>query len=375
MSTIDELFHYMTINRIVSRLQGPNHRLCQYYGLMPGGANTDDIGGEKFGWDLYDRTRQVATGRARGTGPAARAPNKIGSVNATVYRSFEQVPVDYDRIYRNRGLGESLGTFDVMGEKYLTKQIGTVSERFMNNRELLTALAFRGGFELEIKGDDMYPVPIGTGGPITVDVQHPATNQGNVEGVFAGNWDDPAAGKVVKELLALNDHSANNSRYPQQVAWVRAETAYNILQNEEVQKMGGTANMVFQDGSNQLGFEPSNNDEGQLSNVMAFVLRGFPAMKWFIYDDHVTLHDGTSEPFLDVGEALFTPERNSSWLEWKNGSEPVQKSVAGKIEDQFGFAMWQETQRNPVGVSLYALDNGLPAPYVPSAWYRATVHS
>lgn len=371
-ATIDQLFHHITINRIVSQLLGPTHKMCQYYGCAPGGPNTDDVGGEKFGWDLFDRTRLIAPGRLRATGPATSAPQKVGSVNATCYRMFEQIPLDYDRIYRKRGLGEPLGTFDVMGEKYLTKQIAYQAEKFVNARECLIAWMFRGGFELDIVGDEVIPVPTGTGAPVTVDFQHPAGNKGTVGGIFAGDW-DTLAGPIIDDLLELNEHSAQNSRYPQQVAWIRSGTAANILKNTQVKDTGGTSNTVFADGAGRLDFTGDTNDEGKLSNLMGFVLRGYPAMQWIIYDDTVTLPNGSTEPFIEDGKVLFTPRPSSSWFEWKNGSEAVQKSVGGGIEDAFGLTMWTETQRNPVSISLYCLDNGLPAPYVPSAWYYATV--
>lgn len=374
--TLDELFHYITINRIVSRLQGPTHKLTSYYGLAPGGPNVDDVGGEKFGWDLFDRTRNIATGRFRMTGPATAAPQKVGTVNATCYRMFEQTPIDGDRIFRKRGIGQPLGALDVRGERYLTKQIGHIGERFMNARELMVAWMFRGGFKLTQNGDSITPVPLTGTGEVTIDYQHPAGNRGDVGGIFAaGNWDTPGTANIIQDLLLLNEHSMQNSRYAQQTAWVRAQTAAYILQNDEVASIGGTANMVTADGSGRLSFTGDQVPEGGLSNLMGFTLRGYPDMKWWIYDDTVVLPDGTVEPYLKEGQVLFTPAPSSGWLEWKNGSELVQKEVTGPMTEEFGFTMWQETQRNPVGISLYALDNGLPAPYVPDAWYLADVYT
>ena len=372
-ATIDELFHHITINRIVSELQGPSHRLCSYYGMKQGGPNTDDAGGSQFAWDLFNRTRLVPTGRLRGAGPSTAQAQKVGNVTATCYRSFQQIPLDYDKIYRNRGLGQSLGTFDTMAERYLAKQMTYQAEQFMNMRELLVMWMFRGGFELTIDGDNVLPVPTGSSGEITVDFNHPAANQGTVGGIFGGDWEDHANGNVIQELMLLNKHSAQNSRYPQTTAWVNATGAYHILQNAEVKSMGGTANTVFSDDV-PLDYEGFRNVDGVRSNVMTFTLRGFPSMRFFIYDDLITLPNGNSEPFIPDGKMLTTPDPGD-WLEWKNGSEPVQKAITGPISDEFGFTMWQETTRNPVGVNLYALDNGLPAPYVPGAWYFPTIHA
>ncbi len=375
--TLDELFHHITINRVISRLQGPSHKLTSFYGLNPGGPNTDDVGGDKFGWDIFDRTRNIATGRFRMTGPATAKPQSVGVVNATCYRMFEQTPIDGERIFRKRGIGQPLGSLDVQGERYLTKQIGHIGERFMNARELMIAWMFRGGFKLTQVGDGIIPTALTGTGEVTIDFQHPASNRGNVGGIFSGDWDTPATATIIEDLLLLNEHSMQNSRYPQECAWVRAKTAAHILRNDEVKGIGGTANMVTGDGVQKLNFTGDTNLEGNLSNIMGFTLRGFPAMKWMIYDDTVVLpySSQTVEPLLKEGQVLFTPSPSSGWLEWKNGSELVKKEVNGPITEEFGFAMWQETQRNPVGLSLYALDNGLPAPYVPQAWYLADVYT
>ncbi len=374
VSTIDDIFHYITINRIVSRLAGPSHRLMTTYGLGPGGANTDDVGGSIFAWDLFDLTRKIAPGRARASGPSSSSPQSVGNVTATCYRMFDQVPIDYDRIYRRRGLGESLGSLDVTAQKYLVKQVGHQAERFMNAREIIIMWMFRGGFELKVVGDEVQPVPPGTGGEIVVDFRHPDSNEGDVEGVFAQDWELVTA-KIIDELLDLNRHSAQLARYPQQIGWINAELAGFILQNTQVKDTGGTANIVFGDGADALRHMGQSDDGATLSNILSFVLRGYPIMRWMVYDDQIDLLDGTRESFIPKNNALFTPAPSSSWLEWKNGSELTQRAVTAPIQDTFGFAAWQETQRNPVAISMYMLDNGLPAPYVPAAWYFPKVAS
>ena len=190
-TSLDSIFHYITINKIISRIQGPTNKLTRFYGLNPGGANVDSVGGDKFAWDIFDRTRGLATGRFRGSPAGTAKPQKVGHVQATTYRSFEVVNIDYEQLHRNRGIGQPLGSVDARGEKYLSKQIAHLAERFINTREAMVAWMFRGGFQLLKDGDDVFPWPPGntpTGG-FDVDFQHPASNQGNVGGIFGNDWD------------------------------------------------------------------------------------------------------------------------------------------------------------------------------------------
>ena len=87
-ATYSELFNHVVIDRIISTVRSPNHRLSQIYGLQPGGSAVSDIGGEVFGWDIFDRTRKMSSGRLRNSGPATRKPNLVVTKTATVYRQY-----------------------------------------------------------------------------------------------------------------------------------------------------------------------------------------------------------------------------------------------------------------------------------------------
>ena len=212
MATFEQPFHHTVIDRLVSELQSPEHRFCNAYGLKPGGPATSNVGGRSFGWDIFNRTRRVAEGRLYNAGPASQAPNPVGRVDAQVYRQYERIDVDADRIYRKRGLGQPLGTIDREGKRYVKAQIGHQREKFMNSREAMIALMFRGGFDLKRDRNSVHLVAPGDG-DYSIDFRHPSTHEGNVGGNFAGNWQDRTNAKVIDELMNLNKHSAKNSRF------------------------------------------------------------------------------------------------------------------------------------------------------------------
>lgn len=377
MATLDSLLHYKVINRIVSRLRGATYKMCRTYGCLPGGVNVDRVGGEIFAWDIFDNTRRVLPGRARGTGPATKKPQAIGHVDATAARFFEQISLDYDKIFRNRTLGGPMGSVDTMGQRYLARQIQYQAQKAANTREAMLAYMFKGGYELNIVGDDVEILPMGSGGQITVNFQHPASNQGNVGGIFAGDWDNVAA-PIIDNLLALNRHAMQNSRYPQQIAWITGTTAGHILKNTQVKDLGGTANIVWAD-RDPLDFTGDQTiPENKLSNIMSFVLRGYPSIRWYVYDDLIE-RGGTStltyDEFIPDGKVLFTPTPDAEWLEYKEGSEPIQRTIGGPVEEGIGLNMWTKITADPVQISLYCVDNGLPSPYVPAAWYYVDAYT
>ena len=374
MATLEDLFGHVVIDRVISRLRGADYRVANMYEMLPGQSAVDEVPGRKFGWDVFDNTRVIAQGRTPGSAAANVVLQPTGTVTATAYRIFEQTALDYERVFRNRGLGLSLGSVDVRGERYIAKQMLHKTRRVMNAREfMVTRMLVDGSFKLLVQGNDVIPQATGagpTGGEVLVDFRHPATNKLDLAdtGFGAVVWSD-AASLIINDLIQLNDRSEKGSRFPLEIAWCPSDIWTSITNNTQVRETGGTANVWF----NEQGFVPTRSrdpeDTGAQTPGVAFVLRGFPQIKWFIYGDNYIDDTGAVTPHIAAGQVVFTPRQSTEWLEWRAGSELVQKRENGPIEEQFGFGMWQEIVRNPLAISMFALDNGLPAPYVPQAWF------
>ncbi len=374
--TYDQIFHHLTITKIVSQIQGPAHILCREMGVLPDGPNVEDIGGRQMGWDIIDHTRRTLTTRAPDAGPSRSNPVPVGHKQATAIRIYDEMPLDGARLFRRRGLGQPLGTVDISGMRYIRAQIRKHSQMGMNTRELMCALMLRdGGFAILRNGDEAQIFPLGTAGAsFEVTVGHPAQNRGTCEGVFNGGWATASTAPVIKELLDLNDHTAQNARFTMRKAFVRSATLNKILEADVVAKTGGTANTVF----NSLAFAgETSNPEGNLASNLRVVLRGMPTIEWITYDERVTLADGTSQDFLKEGQVLFTPGVNDGWVGWQNGSEEVAiRPYSEQTEEVFGMRMWMQRKTDPTVVTvLKYLDNGMLAPYAPGSWYLAQVYA
>jgi len=369
MATLETLTSNVFIRTVVSRTASPLSRFQDFYGLSPGGRFEDDIGGANFGWDVYDRTRNIASGRARGTAPVQKTPQTIGTVTGRFYRSAETVPLSYDRIFRMRPLGSPFGVVDTAGESYIARQIRTLGERFRNAREFIVASMFKGGFDILSDGDDWIPVASGAG-TIAIDFKHPAGNQGTVGGIFAGDWQTHATAKILKEILDLNAFSEQQSGFPIRHAWVNGVGAYHVLQNAEVINLGGSSNQVFTD------FGPTGvvRPDGRQSTDLTFTLRGIPWINWHVYDGGLNVN-GSYTKFIPSGKCIFTPDPDPEWLSWGNGSELVKDHDFDPPHEEYGLYGWRTERAMPANVLLHMLDNGIAAPKVPTAWYYATIHA
>lgn len=368
-TTFDELFHYLTIEGIVSNVARETSRFQDFYGLGIGGPNEQQVGGKSTAWDIFDYTRTVSRGRATGAGPTQIKPQKVGTKAAVMYRTFEYILLDYEMIYRKRGLGMSMGTIDTMGQKYVAKQIAYLGQRAKNHRELMISEMFKGGFDLSVTGDDLVPVALGSGS-VSIDYGLPAANKTTVNSNLAGNWQTTASADVLGELLKLNKYSAQTTRFPISHCWVNGTAAGYILKNAGVQAAGGTANQVF------LNLDTGGvlNEAGQKTNYLTFTLRGYPLVTFHVYDDGWVDDSGTFNAYIPNGKAIFTPDPSPLWLEYRVGSEPIKENVVAGVRESRGTDFWVTEQMDPAAVSLKNLSIGLPTPYVYN-WFYGTIHA
>lgn len=373
MATIEDLFSHIAIDRVVSTVRDKDYRMAKFYGMQVGGSAVDRVPGRKFGWDRFDVTRLIAQGRTPGSSAAQVALNPVGTVLATAYRMNEETFIDYERIYRNRAVGRPMGEVDAQGERYIALQMQHKLRRFMAAREFMVNRMFvEGGFKLVVKGQDVIPKAFSdtTTGAVSIDFQHPAANKLGVVADLGGTAWTNAAALIINDLIDINDLAEKGSRFPLTQAWCDTEVAKSVMNNTQVQATGGTANTWF----NMLGYTPTQNDQQQITPGMSFSLRGFPQITWHIYGDRFETDDSTSGTpvfinAIPAGNVILTPNPDPEWVEYREGSELVQKRENGDIEEQFGFGMWQEIRRNPLGIAMFGLDNGLPTPYVPNAWF------
>jgi len=374
--SIDQLLSYSVVSRLVSRVRSPISMFQRFLGVLPGGPNTTAVGGHVDGWDIFDRTRKVAKGRAIESGPATSMPQKVGHVTAQMVRLHEKIHLHYSRIFRRRPLGEPFGTVDPMGQRYVAQQAAHLGRRFANAREFVLSQCLCGGkFDLLVNGDDLIPVKAGNG-TYEIDFQIPAGNRDQLDMLGDGDiidtsWDNANA-DVIGHCLKIRSAGEQLHGFPYRHAFTDSTIIKYLMNNTGLKEAAGTANVVFADWRES----PEVSEEGIPDTGHIVVFRALPWLVWHVYDAGLEIGVEGSESFVkffDGTTVLFLPDPSPDWLEMHEGSEVVVENVMAEPREVFGMGAWTEQITQPAGFELLAVDNFIPALYIPSVPVFGTV--
>lgn len=379
---LHQLLGSSTVTRAISQIKTPMSRLQDFFGAGPSGSATNQVGGKNFGWDIFDATRTIATGRPPGTGPATVAPQVVGHVSAAAYRAHEKISLLEERIFRTRPIGGQWGEVDVRGQSYVTRQEGYLAQRFRNNRELMLAAMLRGQLYLTISGDDI--IPTLSSGDVTIDFQIPSNNKGQFAyfmdtstsstALITTSWDTDAntdgtyEGTIVDDCLDINSCFEQLHGLPLRHVWVNSTLMKYVMNTAQLQNVAGTANRVF------TIFQPTGltNVEGIQDTGFNVIFEALPWLTWHVYDGGLVVN-GTYTKLIADGVAVFMPDPDPLWMEMLEGSEVVAENVMDQGDERFGLQAWTTRTIDPAGFDLKALDVCLPALYIPKCIAYGTV--
>lgn len=373
--TLENAFSTPRITRLVSRVKTPANRLQTWLGMGPGGPAVNPVGGHYVGWDIFDRTRTLAKGRAIGAGPAVSTPNPVGHVSATIYRSHEKMHLSDERLFLKRPQGQNWGNLDRQGQSYLASQTRHQAQRLRNAREFMCSRLLRGEFGLLSIGDDWLPVDIsgsaGTEYTVKVDYKVPDTNKSKLNMIAGGDilatsWHDIAA-PMIADCFQISAAMEQLHGRPLKHIWCDSVTIQYAMLNTGMIAAAGSANVVFSDWRES----PEVNVEGIRDNGHMVIFRALPWLVWHVYDaglDVPAVITGvpTFTKFFDSTHCAFLPEPDQDWVEMLEGSELVRETVVSQPTERYGIAAWAEPCTQPSGRELLTLDNAIPALYIPN---------
>lgn len=362
-----------TVTRAISRIKTPISRMQRFFGMQIGGNATNPVGGRTAGWDIMDRTRTIATGRPPMSGPANAAPQSIGHVTAQMARFHEKILLHEEKLFRTRPLGGQFGSVDNRGQRYVTQQEAYLAQRFANAREFMVSRMCRGAFYLKQSGENWIPTDTaGSPASMKVDYRVPTDHFAQLDIGGGGNiitaaWDVTST-KILSHILNLNAKAEEEHGWPIRHIWLTGSMWENVLNNDEIQSIGGSSNTVFST------FTPSGETsvEGIEDTGFRGVLRAIPWLTWHVYDAGLTV-DGTFTKIIPNDKVIIVPDPTPDLFEYYEGSEIVARNVMDPGVEQVGFSAWTTRVIDPAGFELKAVDNGLPVVYVPKAIYFPTV--
>jgi len=377
--TLQQLMQTPVITKVVSRIKTPLSLFQNFFGMNPGGAASQNVSGRHLGWDIFDKTRLIAEGRAPGTGPATVQRKSVGHVSAVAYRAHEKITLLHEEIFRTRPLGQQFGVVDVNGQNYVNQQIAYLTQRFRNSREFMISRMLRGGFGVKQTGESWIPVELDAG-TFNVDFNVPAAHKdqlamGSGGNLISANW-NLAGTDIIGDVLNINKSFERLHGRPLRHIFINSTMFQHLLGNTGLKNVGGTAYRIF----DSLNARQMKSAEGIPDSGFDVVFRGLPLQTFHVYDgvlnvDKTTDSDTTANTSLFVPDdvAIFLPEPSNDWVGWINASEYVKENVMDAGRQVFGFHSWSTNTIDPAGVELKMLDNGLPVLYVPKCIAYGTV--
>lgn len=371
--TLQQLLGTLTVTKAISRIKTPMQRLQSFFGMLPGGPSVNPVGGRQAAWDIFDKTRSIATGRPPVSGPTNVPVQKIGQQSAPMFRASEKILLEEERIFRTRPIGGNFGEVDSRGQRYVAQQEAYLAQRFMNLREFMVSRMLRGEFYIKINNGDELTVTDSSASPnIKVDFLVPAGNKSqlNINGggnTISATWSNIAT-PIVDNILALNAAYEQAHGFPLRHVWCDSIIWGYVMNNTQVRNLGGSANQVF----SQFAPTGLTNSEGIQDTGFTGVLRAIPWLTWHVYDAGLDV-DGTFTKFFPSTAAAFLPDPDSRIFEWYEGSEIVAENVMDAGQERYGMSAWTTRVIDPAGFELKAVDNGLPVVYIPKAIGWGTV--
>lgn len=387
--SLHQFWQTPVITRVVSRVKTPLRLLSQFYKLRPGDPATQTSPSRHVGWDVFNAQRSPAKGRPPGSGPATVNRKPVGHISAQTFRTFEKIPILDEEIYRLRPLGGQIGSIDTRGQGYVAKQAAWLKSRAEITREFMVSRMFRGGFGVNLDGEDWILVERDSAdATFTVDYQLPNSHKDQLAvGGAAGNeniitdpWNDPSA-DLVTQFNNLDKASERESGYPARHVWINGTTAAYLINNTALQAVGGTAFRTFE----SLTAREMRSEEGRPDTGYDVVFRGLPLHTFHVYNgvltvgfpgslsESDTISASNNSLFIPDGKAIITPSPDPDWIGGIEAAEVVRENVLDQGKVVTGFHSWTTPIIDPPGRELKMLDNFLPVMYVPRAVYYGTV--
>ena len=347
-----------TINQVISELRVNNTRLQDFF---ISGGGTAQVSGRYFAWDVFNDTREVASGRAPGTAPARVTRQPVGNVQGVFPRVHESLQLLYEEIHNQRLLGGMM--LDRAGEGYILRQEKYLAQRYANHREMQFAGMIRGSYYYTRNGDDL-SVSLSSGAE-QINFQVPAGNLAKLNmlgagDILAASWSTLST-DIPAQLTNIDAAFEQLVGLPLEHIWINGpDFQQYVLQNDKIKGLSGTANVVF------------DRDERIGQNDRVVVLKGLPNYTWHVTNG-VLNFAGTATKIIPVGSALFCPSPDSSWVQLGEGSEVVVEYPGATPTERFGSYFYAEPTTKPAGYELIGVMNCVPYLYVPKCIAMGTI--
>lgn len=329
---------------------------------FPAGYMRGDKGkkvvGNKGKYTRYTGQRKTARLNKYGSPAKRQTLMPVGEVDVKLFHVFEELSIDplvmkqlrsKDSYEQDRGMEE------------VGRQLAEYAALFSNLEIAMLAQLLKNGVHYwDAEGNLL---PSSSGAVETFSYQMSANNQNQLNGLITASWALNNT-DIPLQLRNLKKRSARLTGMPVRKVLYGENIPTYLAQNDFVHEF------LIRNPTQNADFLQS----GEIGSL--FGLEWIPVYEAF-YEDA----DGTNRDLWDADMCVFTPEPDTSWLEWLEGSYELPKSidivpsetVMGNFETTYGKFAYAKCGHNPPTATVYTGDTALPVLKVPDAIFQADV--
>ena len=377
MTSIQQILRPITLTKVISRVAASTDTILQFMGMQDGGKNVSYMGhGRQGSYRVYNHLRSVAAGRAPGTAANRSARNWVGEVPFVYPRMHDSVILPAEELH-NLSKIEDPRVRDEAGADYIKRQSMSLGEKAGNWRTALVVGMLRDSLYIHQDGDTWYPTYSSSGATYRINYQMPAGNKTQLDMLGGGSIIDASwatsTTDIPSHLAQINAafQQLNGGRLTDIL--INAEGWMNVISNDKVAAVHGTANPPFQVFDRVVGTGP----DGTPINEQTGVLTVMPGVTWHITDAGLDIGVPNSETYTkhspdNTATFLCSPDRPGLYTMYE-GSEPIAEYDGGPQTTKIGFNAWSKQSSNPTATEIFVLDNALPVNHVPNSIAYGTV--
>lgn len=349
---------------VITRVKPGLTGISKILGFNIGGSNRSQFGGRRFFYDVFNRTRRVATARAPGQQSDLIAPQKVGEVHNTFPRAAMTIEMLDEDIYNRRKIGGPVTELDQMGLDYITRQELYLGEHFNNLIEFQAAAMLRGAYYYQESGDRLYHSFTSSGAAKTIDFQIPSGNKDQLNMLGAGDlitdsWLDPET-DIPTQLFAINQAMQQLTGFRLGHIILKGGLWNKVLNNDYIVQQAGSASAA---GADTVSMDEDGNATA--------VLKALPWLTFHIIEHGLEIDStNTYSQLIEDNHFFGLPAgAPSEWCQYLEGSEIVTEGpgTSAPRAEQFGFYPFAYSMFDPSRWNLSGVMNGIPALTVPAA--------
>ena len=383
MADFADILTMPLVTRVVSTVAAPGDVLSRHFNMEIGNSKVErlELPGLTYTYDLFDHRRTAAAVSGPYDSAGTTAANPVGNNTVGLVRSAEKIPLTYAKLSRMRELG-SFGKLDVKGKAYLAAQAAGLRELQNNLREVIVSgCVLRGGKVGVIKqGQKMRATFASSGTYFNIDMKIPGDNisdspsagtfadalanqpltmgQGsNAPGqpsIIDAPWSAPTT-NIPVQLTNVSNGFQRKVGMPLRRIYCDPSMFLNVLANNYVRQLAGTANMSFA----SYDSVPLKDGDGNDTDFAKITIKGLPFYEFYCYNGVLSVPDVNGveslQQLVPANHATFTVEPSTNWLRGIEGAEYVKEQNWTEVELKSGFAAWVMERADPAAIELHTL--------------------